>query len=82
MVHVPVRFAAFDASYHHATPLTVGGDHSGVALADNDVNPEPTALVATTVNEYDVPFVSPVTVHVLVGEVAVHVKFPGVDLAV
>jgi hypothetical protein len=73
---------AFDASYHHESPLTVAGDHSGVALADSDVGPLPTALEATTVNAYDVPFASPVTVHVLVGDVAVHVKFPGVDLAV
>jgi hypothetical protein len=42
----------------------------------------PTEFVAVAVNVYVVPFVSPVTVQVNVGDVAVHVNEPGDDVTV
>ena len=42
----------------------------------------PTEFVATAVNVYEVPFVSPVTVQAVVGEVATQVKPPGLEVTV
>jgi hypothetical protein len=45
----------------------------------------PTTLVAVTVNVYAVPFVSPVTSHVVgngLTDVTAHVKPPGLDVTV
>jgi hypothetical protein len=41
----------------------------------------PTRFVATTEKVYDVPFVRPVTIHVVV-MVVVQVKLPGVEVTV
>jgi hypothetical protein len=44
-----------------------------------DAEPEllPVALFATVENEYEVPFVRPVMVHEVAGEITVHVAPPG-----
>ena len=46
-----------------------------------EAEPAPAALVAVTVNVYDVPLVRPVTVHE-VAPVVVHVFEPGVEVTV
>jgi hypothetical protein len=42
----------------------------------------PTEFTATTVNVYEVPFVSPVTSHDMFGASAVHVLFPGLEVTI
>jgi hypothetical protein len=42
----------------------------------------PTEFTATTVNAYEVPFVSPVTSQVVSGAVEVHVLFPGLEVTI
>jgi hypothetical protein len=57
-------------------PETLG--NFGVAEFDAaDTGPVPTLLVAVTVNVYAVPFVSPVTVQVVVD--VVQAKLPGLE---
>jgi hypothetical protein len=46
-----------------------------------EAGPVPAAFAALTVNEYDVPFVSPLTVHV-VAPAVVQVAPPGLAVAV
>ena len=77
-VHVPERFAGFDASYHQVSddPNCVGA-HSGVALTVLDAGPAPRTLLAATVKEYVVPFVRPDTVHDVAGAVARQLAPPG-----
>jgi hypothetical protein len=61
--------AGVDAGLDGAVGVT------GVDAADAD--DVPTELVAVTVKVYAVPFVSPLTVHVVAGATAVHVLPPG-----
>ena len=59
------------------------GTVAGVTDADGDDAGElPTALVATTVNVYDVPFVKPVTVPVLIFPETSVVNPPGEEVIV
>lgn len=54
------------------TDVGTPGTVDGVAAEDaDDVGPLPAAFVARTVNVYAVPFVSPVTEHGLVEQIAV-----------
>ena len=55
----------------------------GVTAADAEDLPDvPLAFVAVALKVYDVPFVSPVTVHDVAGAVTVHVAPPGVAVTV
>jgi hypothetical protein len=56
------------------------GGPAGVAAREFEAGPFPLAFVATTVNEYVVPFVSPLTVQP--SPAVVQVKPPGEDVAV
>jgi hypothetical protein len=61
----------------------VGVRAAGVTEADEtDACEVPAAFVAVTANVYGVPLVSPVTVHVVAGAVAVQVAPPGEAVAV
>ncbi|CAB4950428.1 unannotated protein [freshwater metagenome] len=71
---------AFDVA---ETPVGAPGAVAGTAALDaTDAAPVPRAFVAVTVNVYEVPFVSPVTVHEVDGAVALHVNEPGLDVTV
>jgi hypothetical protein len=64
------------------TPVGASGATAGVTGVDADeAGPSPFSLVATTVNVYAVPLVSPDTVHEVAPEV-VQVKPPGLDVTV
>ena len=63
-----------DVSSVAETPVGASGTVAGMAAADAaDGTPVVTEFVAVTVNMYGVPFVRPVTVHVVAGAVAVQV---------
>ena len=63
------------------TEVGAPGTVDGVTTADADeAAPVPDTFVAVTVNVYDVPFVRPVTVQVVVA--VVQVKEPGVEVTV
>ena len=64
-----------------AVSVGATGTVRGVALRALEAGPVPTAFVAATVNEYDVPFARPVTGQVVVPMV-VHVAPPGLAVAV
>ena len=54
------------------TPVGLSGTVAGVTAVDaSDGSPSPTALVATTVNVYEVPLARPVTWHVTSDPLAV-----------
>ena len=56
---------------------------AGVTEAEEtDAGEVPTVFIAVTANVYGVPLVSPVTVHVVAGAVAVQVAPPGEAVAV
>ena len=92
----PVRAAPpFDAGAVHDTidcvltfdvaviPVGAPGVVAGIAPAEaTDATPEPAEFVAVTVNVYEVPFVRPTTVQVVVGAVALQVNDPGEDVTV
>ena len=64
------------------TPVGAPGTVDGVTALDAvEAGPVPLALLAVTVNVYAVPLLSPVTVQVVAGAVAVQVKPPGLDVA-
>ena len=63
------------------TPVGTLGTVAGTTDAEAlDAEPVPALFVAVTENVYEVPFVRPVTVHVVV--VVVHVNEPGDDVTV
>ena len=63
------------------TPVGAPGTVAGVTAPEAlDATPVPAALVAVTVNVYEVPFVRPVTVHVVA--VVVQVNEPGDEVTV
>jgi hypothetical protein len=64
-----------------ASPLGAPGTVAGVAEAVDDGLPGPTAFVATTLKEYNVPFVRPVTVQFVVPAVE-QIAPPGLAVAV
>jgi hypothetical protein len=65
------------------TDVGAVGSPAGVTADDAvDASELPTEFTATTVNVYGVPFVSPVTVHVVFGAVAVHVLLPGLEVTI
>jgi hypothetical protein len=65
------------------TPVGAPGTLAGTtALEGVDAGPVPTALVAVTVNVYEVPLVSPVTVAVVLLPPAVAVSPPGEEVTV
>ena len=53
----------------------------GVAEREFDAGPAPAAFVAVTLNEYEIPFVNPVTVHEVAPEVEQDAP-PGLAVAV
>jgi hypothetical protein len=57
------------------------GTVRGVALSAFEAGPVPAALVAVTLKEYEVPFVSPMTLQ-SVAPLVVHVAPPGLAVAV
>ena len=64
-----------------ATPEGTPGTVAGTTAPDaTDAEPVPTRFVAVTVNVYDVPLVSPGTVHEVVADV--HVNEPGDEITV
>ena len=71
-----MRSSPQEAAGFVTEPLTVGV----TSALGADATLVPTAFVAVTVNVYGVPLVSSVTTHALVE--VVHVKPPGVDVAV
>ena len=63
------------------TPVGTPGTVAGTTAPDAvDAEPVPAAFVAVTVNVYEVPFVRPVTVQLVV--VDVHVDPPGDEVTV
>lgn len=65
------------------TPVGAAGGARIVTDDDGvDAAVVPPVFVAVTANVYEVPFVRPVTSHVVAGAVAVHVRLPGVDVTV
>jgi len=63
------------------TVVGADGSPAGITADDAvDASEFPTELTATTENVYEVPFVSPVTLHVVFGAVAVHVLLPGLEV--
>jgi hypothetical protein len=65
------------------TPVGTPGFPAGLTDAD-DAEPEllPVALFATVENEYEVPFVRPVIVQEVAGDITVHVAPPGAAVTV
>ena len=57
-----------------------GGPTGTTAIEATDATPVPAEFIAVTVNVYDVPFVRPETVHVVVA--LVQVNDPGVEVTV
>ena len=71
---------AFDVA---VTNVGAPGAVAGTAAPEAaDATPVPAEFVAVTVNVYEVPFVRPTTVHVVVGAVALHENEPGLDVTV
>jgi hypothetical protein len=71
---------AFDVA---DTPVGAPGTVDGVAAADAaDAALVPTEFVAVTLNVYEMPFWSPVTVHLRPLSFVLHLKLPGVDVTV
>jgi len=70
-------FAAPVADTPVGTPATVEGTTEAEA---SEAEPLPDAFVAVTVNEYEVPFVRPITVHEV--EAVVQVNRPGFEVTV
>jgi len=65
------------------TVVGADGSPAGITADDAvDASEFPTEFTATTENAYEVPFVSPVTVHVVFGAVEVHVLFPGLEVTI
>ena len=65
------------------TDVGAVGRPAGITADDAvDASEFPTEFTATTENVYEVPFVSPVTVHVVFGAIAVHVLFPGLEVTI
>ena len=63
------------------TPVGVPGTDAGVTAADgSEPAPAPTAFEAVTVNVYDAPFVSPLTVQLV--ETVVQLRPPGDEITV
>ena len=59
-----------------------GSPYGTTAAEGVDVGPVPREFWARTLNSYDVPFVSVVMVHDVVGAVTVHVYVPVVEVTV
>jgi len=70
-------FAPPVATTSDGTPGTVDGT---AAAEESELEPVPDTLVAVTVNEYEVPFVRPITVHEV--EAVVQVNRPGFEVTV
>jgi hypothetical protein len=65
------------------TEVGAVGSPAGITADDAaDSSEFPTEFTATTLNVYEVPFVSPVTSHEVFGARAVHVLLPGLEVTI